>query len=431
MSARPLQLTDLDDHHCLASILANLYLDDLLNVADTNKQMRAAAQVALGQKYTRQFKLFVDTNRFQPHPGKQSKLQKNNCIRSSDVRFLLRFFRCFGQYVSQLTLFLRNAEEKATTNVTVEKIHTIFKYANQFSNISLKKLQLDNQTNADFPFDCAEHSFVNVVEVALFARRWKLSKEQFKWFFPKVHKITYRSKDVKCLEQHFPQLTSMDLQTNGIFYTSEISEDQMVSIIKCFRCNPQLRQLQLYHPGGVAHDLIRSAAELLPSLEYLNVHAFRPEQPSAHFKNVKTFVQYEAIDKIPLTFERLEQVESYCRTEFDHQRFGDFIRRNPTLTGVTAYKKFFDETNISQIVPSIREITICDADEITSEEATALMNKMPTIITFNFIFCVYDRQAVADQFKTLCGNQWQMFEREIIKSLYSVVTSIEIKMKRR
>lgn len=96
MSARQLQLIDLDDHNCLVRIFTNLDINELLNVADTNQQMRAAAQVAFSKKYSRQFELIIMFGSQIMEPEIPYYLRKINCIESCNMRFSLRFFRCFG-----------------------------------------------------------------------------------------------------------------------------------------------------------------------------------------------------------------------------------------------------------------------------------------------------------------------------------------------
>lgn len=67
------------------------------------------------------------------------------------------------------------------------------------------------------------------------------------------------------------------------------------------------------------------------------------------------------------------------------------------------------------MVPSIREITIYDANEMTTEEGAALMNKLPTVNTFNLI---YDTRKAVPDFKALRGNEWQSNEEQLEKTAF-------------
>lgn len=81
----------------LVIIFENLELNDLLNVADSNKQLKQAADFIFDRKYGK--KLI----NLKPH--------KSNCIleeylpdQFTGVRNCLRFIRCFGQSISVLRI---------------------------------------------------------------------------------------------------------------------------------------------------------------------------------------------------------------------------------------------------------------------------------------------------------------------------------------
>lgn len=84
-----LQLTDLDDHNCLVRVLVNLDIDDLLNVADTCQQMRAAAKIALRLKYSRDFTLELPQMLRDLVKPRHFTCDDTNNFGSADLRFIL------------------------------------------------------------------------------------------------------------------------------------------------------------------------------------------------------------------------------------------------------------------------------------------------------------------------------------------------------
>lgn len=367
MSGRQPQLTDLDDHNCLVRILICLNIEDLLSVADTSKQMRVAAEVALRRKYTDDFELFALSS---VQPVEETHILSYNRIWSRGMRFLMRFMRCFGQYVSQLTI------EKSSF-ISFTAAQAIFEHANRYLNISLKKLTVEHY----FCFESAIQPFVNVVEIVV---NCGISNEHFKWLFPNVQTIDYHAWQMGCIEQHFSELRNLYLCLfpDPLYFPVERKGDarrSLKSIVECFRSNPQLRTLKLFIPPEIIIDVMQSAAELLPSLEHL--HIISTGQITAtikpiHFVNVKTFVfNLSVLITIPLQFSNLKHVVCIPRLEDERHayrflRWGqpvyDFFRKNPRIVTVAASKEFFDPLNISQMFPNIQQVTIHNACKITN-----------------------------------------------------------------
>lgn len=164
-------------------------------------------------------------------------------------------------------------------------------YANRHSNVSLEKLKIRVHHLFYQNFDSAEFSFVNVAELDI--SECMVSKERFKWLFPKVQTISHTSaSDFSSLGQHFPELRSLVLSS---CFGSKISIEQAANLTGCFRCNPQLRELKYQGPSKMATDVMRSAAELLASLSRISIEPigkvmklWRSAKP-VHFKNGTTF----------------------------------------------------------------------------------------------------------------------------------------------
>lgn len=348
-----IHLTDLDYHSCLVRAPILLDIDDLLNVADTSKRMREAAQVALGLKYTRHFEIIVGNLGIRLDPGSLYDLKNNNCIKSRNTRFLLRFFRCFGQIISSCKLTL------CSNGITAAEWQAIFEYVNRYSNISLKQLYIEHYEERCL--HSATQPFVNVDDVLI---NFEIPKDQSKWLFTKVQAINVHSLDLGCLEQHLPELKLLKLDSfRDLFFTFDLEERKsrsLQSILECFRCNPQLRELHLEIPTDMIIVSLQSAAELLPSLEHLYIKITDSSylvQASAtmkpiHFKNVKTFVfEYYGSYVIPLTFDKLEHFECvpegfFHRDYSQHEHVYDFIRNNPKIVKLTACNEVFKEASI-------------------------------------------------------------------------------------
>lgn len=156
--------------------MAYLDIDDLLNVADTSMQMRAVATLVAQKMYTDGIELVVNSFQNVSFAGIPYRLEKNNCFQCNEARFTMRFLRCFGHCVTELTLNHRCVRQANH----LDNLNAVIDYAKRFSNISLQKFKVVCISKLDFSFGSATQPFVNVTEISFFDCTSRLSKEHFK-----------------------------------------------------------------------------------------------------------------------------------------------------------------------------------------------------------------------------------------------------------
>lgn len=167
---KPTLLLDLHDHHCLERVLAYLNLEDLLNVAHTSQQMRAAAELTLRDKFKRHSHLYLIFIKECSIEFKVTTSMPHYAIELWDLRFLLRFIRCFGASIAELRLGYNvpyHIIYMYRDNKLFRKIMPFLcEHASEYLNVSLKKMHirwpgLDNVDN----FASVQKQFTNVEEL--------------------------------------------------------------------------------------------------------------------------------------------------------------------------------------------------------------------------------------------------------------------------
>lgn len=118
---------------CLEHILKRLSIDDLLNVADSNKRMREAAAFTLAFKYKILW-LTIKNIRI----SSQSKIIcfHRGRFSISNVRTCLRFLRCFGNMTGLLYIYYNGADD--------EHCAVIDQYLNKYCAETLSIIQMNH-----------------------------------------------------------------------------------------------------------------------------------------------------------------------------------------------------------------------------------------------------------------------------------------------
>lgn len=408
-----LKLSNLDDHNCLVGILENLDILELLTVAQTSNAMKVAAQLTFRRKYGSSLNLYIISYGSHRNTGYQYQLTQNEIV-SRDTRFLLQFVRYFGQFISELLIKFRICHSNCC-NTSLEargmftgKMKTFFNYVNEYCSDSLKKLIYITDCEALMTFTGTKKPFLNLEE--LHVHNWTTPKDRFKLLFPKLRHLTYESKDLRCIEQHFPELITLKLNP----FICPLKTTLEGNIMETFRLNPQLRGLNMYLMEPWNAELMRSVAKLLPSLNCLEVDGYfrhsdsPPAHNHVHFDSVRTF-KYDigVYNEMTFTFENLKEfVCINSALNMRDRKIYSIINKNRSITKLSAGKKFFDDPHVLQtILPSLQEINIIKAP-LTASEAVFLLTEIQTVKKMEFVL----QCETLTELNEFCGEKWRIEE---------------------
>lgn len=301
-------------------------------------------------------------------------------------------------------------ETKEWTAKQKRQILLVCSFANQYTNISLKKFSFKNCNCDCKEFDIfagAKEPFVNLVELE-WETDWKLATKHLKRLFPKVQQLDLGSYSLSSVEQHLPELKCLKLNP---LLTANLN--------KAFRLNPQLRVLHLPH-AGYQMRFIRSASELLPSLEYLDLWLsdIPADTDRFHFKSVKKFRYNHAqcSGSIPFSFEKLEQFECingmrHKYGEKVHEHIYYFVKKHRSIVELTACKEFFEMANILELLPLLQKVTVVLYGPHDTFDAISLLNKLKTLKEIYFVSKYPNNlNNVAEQLK-ICAMKWKITQR--------------------
>lgn len=130
------KIVDLNDF-CLINIFGHLDLKSLLNVADTNKQLRPAAFDVYKRKFGAKI---VDIYAYKVRFSIGYNLKElSNAIEIRDVKTCLQYLRCFGPFINDLSMGYHDLE-----SAFYEHIH---EYVNNYCAESLVHIKFDGMEN--------------------------------------------------------------------------------------------------------------------------------------------------------------------------------------------------------------------------------------------------------------------------------------------
>ncbi|XP_055306340.1 uncharacterized protein LOC129570671 [Sitodiplosis mosellana] len=318
------KLTDVNAD-CLEHIFKRLSLTDLLNVANSNKQLKPAADLAFKSQF-RKRSIKIDMER---------KIVGFSEEDTAEILWSFRFklLRCFGHLITKLEI----AYVHKPSQEDLKRAAHIDRYVNEYCADSLVEIRfegckastLDNLTK---PFTQVETlGFVGCELVS------KLS-ELDKWF-PKVRRLNFlRANELSgCndIAVHFPNLLqlSLFLPFDEIFIdNNRLNEEHFAELL---RLNPNVRSLFIY--GYIDAKFFQSVSEHLQHLETLTICALDDDHisdfgnDSVHFPSVKKLSLINVVcERFPLTFDKLECLLAVL-IDMD-ETLTNFISEHKTLT---------------------------------------------------------------------------------------------------
>ncbi|XP_031633903.1 uncharacterized protein LOC116347459 [Contarinia nasturtii] len=403
-----MKLTDVIDD-CLEHVFMDLSLEDLLNIADTNKELKPAADMAFRRKFGK-MEFQLDKDRF------QCAIKLGEHIVINDKKTQLQLLRCFGHSVTKLVLRPPGVFSRR-----------LISYANKFCFNSLTDIKIMH-------FDFTRNNFLNKLgekTVCGFSQnKFKLKKR-----FRNVEVVSLSSCQLYAdtnLKKLFPAMRRLDL-----FKCSTVTEETLIvkntpklehlemtcdrrisaeNICTTLRSNPQLRSLSLigivppkdfwnicqtlYQLESLRFDSIYCVkfkhADIpinLPTLEKLDINIGKKDQRlMTSEKNKITFGQLKEI--------KLECMYSGWLPSINSHKWSNFFKKNKLIEKMTLW---FYETDIN----------ICETIITEAAQELPLLNE----------FILYGRDFSVEEILRFIGKFNMMsygFEMENVDEFYNL-----------
>ncbi|XP_055326381.1 uncharacterized protein LOC129580198, partial [Sitodiplosis mosellana] len=317
------KLTDLNAYY-----IEHLSLTDLLNVANSNQQLKPAADLVFMSHFGKRF-IKIDVDRMNLGISEKRTYSVTTAIPWS---FRLKLLRCFGHLITRLKIAYKHSHEPSQEDS--KRAAQIDCNVNKYCAESLVEIEFENcaaHTLNDLkkPFSTVESVHFTDCEIGS-----KLS-ELDKWF-PKVQRLefyrTIGTSDGNDIAVHFAHLQHL-----GLYYPPDekicFNEQYFVELL---RLNPNLRSLCI--GGCIDAKYLQSVRQHLQHLESLDIYAHGHfsdiANDTVHFPNVKKLtLRNVVLEQFPLTFNELESLD-VVSTAMDRP-LADFISKHKTLTKLT------------------------------------------------------------------------------------------------
>lgn len=389
-NATTIGLTDMNDD-CLEHIFQYLSLEALLNIADTNKQLKPAAELAFVRRFKRGTLILYKS-------GSEIRINETERVK---VRNPYRLLRSFGHLIPN------------------QKIHhhNKLKYVNQYCSESLIKIELDSLRRY------MSKPFSKVGTVILHCRlNWNFNR--LPKLFPNVHTFTFVSCRIepRHIAVNFPHLRQVNIRDCSNEYGIE-------SYVKMLRFNPQIRHL-LLSPLVDHVKLLRAANQFVPFLEYLHLsyseNAYKNFEEKfvnfAHLKVLKISYYGELLTPIPVSSSCLEAFSFHlCSHATNCLNAGvdillEFLKKHPFVFKFTLSSRlqYMVTTNrleeIIEAVASMEEINISLIEDLSVNDAIKFVNKCKSLKRLSFRAA---NGSICDHLNTKLGVKWQVMAEKL------------------
>ncbi|XP_055306308.1 uncharacterized protein LOC129570643 [Sitodiplosis mosellana] len=282
------KLTDVN-FDCLEHIFKRLSLTDLLNVAESNKQLKPAADLAFKSQFgNRLIKINLSYKSVQ-------WFEQNKSTPAIPWSFCFKLLRCFGHLITKLkSIYDESRKYDATLAAEFDR------YVNEYCAESLVEIQFRN-CKARIMEDLKK-PFTNVESVCLAGVRFHNKTSELNAWFPKMRRLNLFAQSDDTIAVQFPHLQDLSLCLSSVNHDEERFAELLHS-------NPNLRALSTN--SNIETKYLQCASELLQHLESLEIRrpiSYSGNRP-VHFPSVKKLtLQNVAPEKFPLTFDQLEEL---------------------------------------------------------------------------------------------------------------------------
>lgn len=392
---------------CLECIFMNFDLDDLLNVADVNKQFRQAATYPFIRKYSKKNIAIEEFEKnvlyYKSDEFKILYKVEGNKLQIRDTKMGMKILRCFGSNISDLRFMY---VKKVDVSSRFEHIYYLFiRYINQFCADSLRIIEISPSIGYD-NLDLKPFSYVQSVTL----EDCLLETSCLSRLFPMMRDLRFslrngELRNCAVITEHLTNLKHLDVA----MYCQ--ADSVRAAVATGLQMNPQIRTLKI-STGDVS--FLKNIKMPMQSLDYFKY--FGPVElfskfrgKSAYFPNVQTFKlslysrnnycsRPMNFPRIPFLFGQLNEfiiVENcVCRNAY-HK----FIKQNKSIQklvfecthlkmkkfGHILVDGFLSKSKLKGSLPSLKEISIRSFDgSLSIGEVVRYMEDFQSLNCFSF-----------------------------------------------
>lgn len=404
------KLTDVNVD-CLEHIFKNLNLVDLLNVADSNKQLKLAADLVFESQFG---KHSVSIDLYPRHITFFEMDDRPRMFIAIPWSFRYKVLRCFGHMIKKLDIYYYDSYTSSYKNSKL--IARIDHYVNEYCSDSLVELRLKDHDESTMkslkkPFNKVESicfdggqlgnnlSNLNKWLPNLRHLKFPFAIRQSNFFFSQIEPRFYNLQD---LTLYLPYKMNQNHLNKKI-------------LAKFLRLNSNIRSLSI--SGAIDAKYLQSVSEHLQHLESLEINrsSIQPVKFSnigndtIYFREVKKLELISiAPEKIPVTIGKAE--EFIFRSIDMNHTVADFISKHTSLTKLaySGYKHVEKGALLKMASPSLVEVNLGKC-AFPVEEVVAFINKCTSLKHFSIRIRRHeDYKAVQDQL----GDEWRIIKTD-------------------
>lgn len=394
---QPLKLDDLNID-CLGRIFMFLELNDLLNIADSNKYLKQTADVVFVSKYGRKnLSLHCICIPYKPR----------DWILVKELKSCLQLLRCFGKSISKLLLC---SDSHNSTYVRLFK--HIVGYCEEYCAEFLTDITI---VNGEKVMKLFQKPFPNVTAVRI--DRTTLEKKLLNELFPKMESLSFTNtrgfKVSDHVVDHFPCLKHLRMSAGPHW------EPHVIPILQL---NKQLRSLELNTSYKFLEEALEVVSNQLHQLESLDVVL---ENVSYNYVEyiVKEFhlnILKNLTIRVNKTFGSVREFHMFCEKleelaiftiYLSPSEIPEFLCRYKSIKKLTLYIAEQDECIVSALEQSKWLEPMASLEEInlrgwclTVEPIIAMTTKLKGIKRF-----VLDMATISEynELSTRLSDKWQ------------------------
>ncbi|XP_055326238.1 uncharacterized protein LOC129580071 [Sitodiplosis mosellana] len=341
------KLTDVNVD-CLEHIFKNLRLIDLLNVADSNKQLKPAADLVFASRYGKQW-IFIHSR------YKSILIERNMCPTTVQIprSFRLKLLRCFGHLITKL-------------DITHDK--HMDAYVNEYCADSLVEIKF--QRCKASTLDDLRKPFTQVRTLCFDSCKLGSKLSELDKWFPEVRRLEFNHQNESdCNETavHLPKLRHLSL----FLPADEKNHLNKKYFEELLRLNPNIRTLDI--GGHFDAKYLQNVSKYLQRLESLKFssiqHLSDIGNGTVRFPNVKRLHLWgTALDHSLTNF--ISQHKKLTKLTFSsigHCEEGALLKiTSPALVEVDFGNFHFPSDEVASFVaecPSLKKLTVAFGNE--------------------------------------------------------------------
>ncbi|XP_037038253.1 uncharacterized protein LOC119075790 [Bradysia coprophila] len=429
-----MQIMDLG-FHCLENCLRHLTIEELLNVADSNKEMRDTARYVFKRMHGRNLVHFIEVLKFRNGDDERTceccRGRFFGRLRSSDktieirqLKLGLQFLRCFGDLFSEIEFRFcfrqvqpssSHCQSRQSELIQFHRAHEweplLIGYINEYCSESLTKIEFYGKDSKDY----SSHDLIKLTKPFVKVEKlicdvFFLAKKKLHELFPKLRELELRS---VCFSEDMPPLDN-EYIANCFPYLEHLTIN-LSDMNKCnrknfaiaLRLNPQIKTLA----GNIWFEVLFDADnfhfwngnEDFQNLEKLQLkirlHAnpklrdilMKPVSEDLHFKNLKELnVDFgtDVYDDTVWTFlffcDKLESLTISSNCEL--RQFSNLLNKHPTVKklDIDNYADIMssdDCLRISRAFPLLEEILF----GVEPDDFVAAIEMFPSLKCFKYL----------------------------------------------